>query len=102
MKGKEAARRMAAFTRTVAGKATGARAVEWLRCIVATTGVMLSQEGDHVERIVLEVGGTLCATHVDDDRTCAFFGRRREVESAEMLKTSPRKGYRPKSGREAT
>jgi len=43
---------IAAFTRAVAGEAAGARVVEWLRGITVTAGVILSQEGGHVGRVV--------------------------------------------------
>lgn len=66
---------MAAFRRTVAGET-----MEGL----ATVSGILSQEGSHDERVVKEVDETLCATHIDDDRTRAYFGLRRKVESAEM------------------
>ena len=64
---------MAAFTRVVAGETVGAGIVEWLRSIAATAVVMLSQEGAHVGRVVQEVGGTLCATHMDGDKIRAYF-----------------------------
>ena len=89
---------MAAFTRAVAGESKGERTVEWLRGIAATAGVRLSQEGGHVGRVVKEVGGTLCATHMDGDRIRAYFGRRRNVESAGVLEAIAREGVPAKVG----
>ena len=63
----------------VAGETVGAGTLGWLRGIAATAGVMLSQEGGHVGRVVQQVGGTLCTTHMDGDRIHAYFGRRRKV-----------------------
>lgn len=56
---------MAASTRIVAGEATEARAVEWLRGIAVMAGVMLFQTEGDVERVMQEVGGTLCDPHMD-------------------------------------
>ena len=83
---------MAAATRTVAGELEGARTMEWLRGIAATVGIMLSQEGGQIGRVVREVGGTLRAAHMDGDRIHAYFGRRRKVASAEALEKIARDG----------
>lgn len=76
MQQKEAVRcyrlKMITFTQTVAGKAAGARVVEWLRDILVTADVMLSERGGDVERVVQEIGGTLSATHTDGDRICTY------------------------------
>ena len=39
-----------------------------------------------------EVGGTLCASHVDSDMIRAYFERRRKIMSAEVLKLIAREG----------
>lgn len=43
---------MTAFARAVDGEPEEARTVEWSRGIVATTGVMISQMGGNVGRVV--------------------------------------------------
>lgn len=69
--------------------------MNWLWGIVATAGVILSQEGGKVDRVVREVGGMLRATHMDGDRIRAYFGRCRKAESARALE-SLGMGYRPR------
>lgn len=59
-----------------------------LRGMFATADVLLSQTGSDVVRVVREVGGMLCAPQMDDDRIRTHFGRRGEVESAEVLERS--------------
>ena len=54
---------MTAFTWKVAGEVVGARAVDWLRGMAATAGVM--QKGGDVGKVVQEVGSTPCAPHMD-------------------------------------
>jgi len=74
------------------GVVAGARSVEWLRDMAATGGVMLSQKEGDVGRVVQEVGGTLCAPHVDSDMIRAYFERRRKIMSAEVLNLIAREG----------
>lgn len=50
-----------------------------------------ASEGRSV-RVVREVGGTLCAIHMNRDRTRAYFGCRRKVESAGALEEIAWKG----------
>ena len=66
--------------------------MECLRGIAATAGIILSQEGGQVGRVVREVGGTLLATHMDGDRIRTYFGRRLKVESAGALEEKSREG----------
>ena len=77
---------MIVFTRTVAGEVAGTRTVEWLRGTAATAGVVLSQKEGNVGRVVQKVGRTLFVPHMVGDRICACLGRRRKVESTEVLK----------------
>ena len=77
MQRKEAALRyrvqLAVFTQTVAGEVAEAWAVEWLRGMVVTTGVMLSKKEGDVGRMVQKVGGKLCAPHMDGNRIRWYF-----------------------------
>jgi len=61
--------------------------VDWLRVTVVTAGIMLFQKGGDVGTLIQEVGGMLYAPYMDDDRIRAYFGRRRKVESADVLET---------------
>lgn len=79
------------FTRIVAGKAVEARAVEWLRGISTMAGVKQSQRRGGLIRM-MQVGGALCATYMDSEMIRTYFGRRRKVESAEMLERIAREG----------
>ena len=36
---------------------------------------MLSQKEGDIRRVVEEIGGTLLALHIDDDKIRAYFGR---------------------------
>ena len=89
---------MATVIRAVAGELEGVRTMEWLRGIAATAGIMLSHESGHIGRVVREVGGTLCATHMDGDRIHAYFGRRRKVASAKALEKIAREGIPDEAG----
>lgn len=102
LKGKEAPLRyrlqLAAFRRAGRGEVARARAVQWLRGMAATAGIMLSQEKGGVGRVVQEVGGTLHNPRMDGDIIRAFFERCRRMESAEVLELITREGVPAKDG----
>lgn len=56
--------------------------------MAATTGVILSQKGGDVGRVVQKAGNTLCAPHMDGDWIRPYLGWCRKVESADVLETS--------------
>lgn len=70
-------------TMEVANK-DGERMAEMLQAIAAKASVMHFQKGN-VAEVAEAISGTLGASHIDGDMVIKHFGRRRRVESAEVL-----------------